>query len=51
MKGYDPGGNEWPTNLKLKHVGGSSSSFRASSNLVFFRELNNVLPAVFDVKF
>ena len=46
IKGYDPGGNEWPTNLTWRQVGGSKSSFRASSNFVFFSELKRVFPAV-----
>jgi hypothetical protein len=50
MKGYDPGGNECPTNLTLRQVGGSKSSFKASSNLVFFMVLNRVLPTVLAAK-
>lgn len=48
MNGYDPGGKEWPTNLKLRHVGGSISSFNASSNLVFFNELRRVFPTLLE---
>lgn len=47
MNGCEPGGKEWPTNLTFRQVGGSRSSFNASSNLVFLRVLNNVLPIVF----
>jgi len=47
INGYEPGGNECPTNLILRQVGGSRSSFKASSNLVFFIVLNKVFPTVF----
>jgi hypothetical protein len=49
MKGWEPGGKEWPTSLTFKQVGGSNSSLRASSNLFFFIELKRVFPPVFPV--
>jgi len=49
MKGWDPGGKECPTSLTFMQAGGSSSSFRASSNLVFLIVLRRVLPADLEV--
>jgi hypothetical protein len=46
MNGYDPGGKEWPTSRMPKQMGGSRSSPKESSNLVFFIEPNKVFPAV-----
>ncbi len=44
IKGYDPGGKEWPTILTHTQLGGSISSFKASSNyFVFFKVDNKVL--------
>ena len=43
MKGYDPGGNEWPTKRTFTQIGGSMSSLTASSYLDFFIEPRSVL--------
>jgi hypothetical protein len=43
MKGWDPGGKEWPTSLTFMQIGGSISSFIASSNFDLFIEPKRVL--------
>lgn len=45
IKGYEPGGKEWPTSLIVKQVGGSISSLLPSINFVYFKEPSNVFPA------
>jgi hypothetical protein len=49
INGWLPGGKEWPTILTFRQIGGSSSSFRASSNLflVCFIDPSKVLFMVF----
>jgi len=47
MNGWDPGGKECPTIRTLKQIGGSISSFIASSNLDFLIDPNRVF--AFDI--
>ena len=49
IKGCEPGGKEWPISLRFKFNGGSISSFKASSNFVFFIVLSNVRATFVDL--
>ena len=50
MKGWEPGGKEWPTILTDRQIGGSISSFRASSNLLVFLMDPIMDPFVIDLR-
>lgn len=43
MNGWEPGGKEWPTSLTFMQIGGSISSFMASSYFDLFIEPSKVL--------
>lgn len=49
MNGWEPGGNECATRRKFRLEGGSSSSFKASSNLFFLSELRRVFAWVLEL--